>query len=151
LPYLIAVALLEDRVMPDQYSPARIESADVQGLLRKVRVRPAAEFSERFPEELPCRLVVHLRNGRAVSKEKRNYEGFVNRPMSWDAVVEKFRALSEPHTTDRLQQRIANTVKDLEGTQISVLTDLLQQVQHGNQNKHMEVLHGGDAEDDKRQ
>ena len=46
LPYLIAAGLLDDRVMPEQYRSERIQSPDVQALLR--RVMPGAErFTER--------------------------------------------------------------------------------------------------------
>src|SRR5574337_229934 len=36
LPYLISVALLDGRVMPEQYEPDRINRSDVQTLLHKV-------------------------------------------------------------------------------------------------------------------
>ena len=38
LPYLIAVALLDGAVLPEQFEPARIIQNDVQNLLRRVRV-----------------------------------------------------------------------------------------------------------------
>src|SRR3989454_4812698 len=38
LPYLVAVALLDGEVMPEQYRPARIRSDDVQALLLRVAV-----------------------------------------------------------------------------------------------------------------
>src|SRR5437764_6659883 len=47
--YLIAVALLDGQVMPEQYSPERIRRQDVRELLRKVHVRSVADLSERFP------------------------------------------------------------------------------------------------------
>jgi 2-methylcitrate dehydratase len=40
LPYLLAVALLDHDVMPAQFTPERIIKPDVQGLLKKVSVRP---------------------------------------------------------------------------------------------------------------
>ncbi len=39
---------------------------------------------------MPCRISVSLRDGRVLTIEKRDYEGFVTRPMSWETVVEKF-------------------------------------------------------------
>jgi 2-methylcitrate dehydratase len=49
LPYLLAVALLDGQVMPEQFAPGRIGRPDVQELLRRVHVRPAADLTERFP------------------------------------------------------------------------------------------------------
>ena len=128
LPYLLAVALLDDDVTPAQYAPERIRRADVQALLQKVRVQPVKEFSDRFPGEMACRLTVQLKGGRTVSIEKRDYEGFVTRPMRWETVVRKFQRLSEPHTTASLRERIVDTVANLETVQISQLTNLLQDV-----------------------
>lgn len=76
LPYLAAVAMLDGRVMPDQYRPARIRREDVQALLRKVSVRPSAAYSRRFPELMPCRIRVSLSDDRILVKEKQDYEGF---------------------------------------------------------------------------
>jgi 2-methylcitrate dehydratase len=82
LPYIIAVAILDDQVMPEQYRLDRIERPDVQSMLRKIRVRPSADYSRRFPDEMPCRITVILNDGRVLTKEKRDYEGFFSRPMS---------------------------------------------------------------------
>ncbi|HEX9116647.1 MAG TPA: MmgE/PrpD family protein, partial [Anaerolineae bacterium] len=40
LPYMVAVALLDGQVLPEQYLPARIVQPDVQALLTRVTVRP---------------------------------------------------------------------------------------------------------------
>lgn len=128
LPYLIAVALLDGQVFPEQYAPKRIARADVQALLRKVRVRPAEDLSARFPREVPCRIRIDLENGAAVSTAKSDYEGFTTRPMSWDRAREKFDRLSEPHTTEAARRKIVETVEQLETRRIADLTDLLQSV-----------------------
>jgi len=128
LPYMVAVALLDNQVMPEQYRPERINRPDVQGLLRKVTVRPSQEYSRRFPEEMPCRLVVTLRGGRILTKEKRDYEGFHTRPMGWETVTRKFEGLSHLHTTRTLREKIVDSVAQLETIHVSDLTGLLEQV-----------------------
>ncbi len=40
LPYIVAVAILDDQVLPAQYLPERIQQSDVQSLLRKVKIHP---------------------------------------------------------------------------------------------------------------
>ncbi|MGO8674014.1 MAG: hypothetical protein ACLQVD_21970, partial [Capsulimonadaceae bacterium] len=57
-------------VMPEQYQAERIRRADVQALLRRIHIRENTAFSLRFPEEMPCRLTVTLRDGRRLVKEK---------------------------------------------------------------------------------
>lgn len=128
LPYLIAVALLDGKVMPAQFLPDRIRAADVQELLQRVQVKPSDEFSRTFPQELRCRLRLRLKDGRTVSGEKRDYEGFLTRPASWEAVIRKFRSLTERHLTSGMQNEIAAAVANLEAVPIRQLTTLLRQV-----------------------
>ncbi len=125
LPYIVSVALLDGTVMPDQYRPERIVREDVRRLLRKVAVRPTVEYSRRFPQEMPCRIVVHLRDGRVVEKEKRDYEGFHTRPMSWEAVTRKFDTLSAPYAGASLRKEIVSTVRSLEDRKVADLVKLL--------------------------
>ena len=143
LPYLIAVALLDGDVMPAQFLPDRIRRADVQELLRKVRVTPSDDFSRRFPKELPCRLSLQLKNGRTISVEKRDYEGFTSNPVSWEMAVRKFQNLSEPHATNSVRKQIVAAVGNLERLEIRHLTDLLGQVTPALFNREEGVLlHG---------
>jgi 2-methylcitrate dehydratase len=125
LPYIVAVAILDGQVMPPQYYPNRILKDDVQQLLRKIIVRPREEFSRRFPEEMPIHLTVHMKNGRTVEKEKRDYEGFFTRPMGWDRAAEKFNQLSERYAERKLRKQIVEAVADLEDINVSRLTRLL--------------------------
>jgi 2-methylcitrate dehydratase len=128
LPYLVAVAILDGQVMPEQYQPDRIRSEDVQSLLRKVTIKPSADYSRRFPDEMPCRITLTLRDSRRVVKEKRDYKGFRTRPMSWETAVEKFEKLVAPHTDRSLCQEIIHTVSHVESIQVNELTELLGKV-----------------------
>ena len=128
LPYMLAAALLDGRVGPEQYRSERIEGEDVQSLLRRIRIRPLPEYSGRFPGEMPCRLKVTLHGGRVFSREKRDYEGFHTRPMSWDSVVGKFETLAEAHTGKAQREEIVQAVFGLERIKTAELTGLLQKV-----------------------
>ena len=125
LPYLVAVAILDGQVMPEQYRTVRIQSQDVQALLRKVTVKPSSDYSREFPDEMPCRITLTLRDGRRIAKEKHDYEGFRTRPMSWERAVEKFEKLAAPYTERSLCREIVSAVSDLEAIQVSDLTKLL--------------------------
>jgi 2-methylcitrate dehydratase len=54
LPYMLAVALIDGEVQPEQYAPDRIVGADVQELLRKVQVSSEPALSARFPRQVPA-------------------------------------------------------------------------------------------------
>jgi 2-methylcitrate dehydratase len=141
LPYLIAVAVLDDEVMPAQFLPDRILRDDVQTLLRKIRVAPDGGLSKRFPQELPCRLAVRLVDGRTLRIVKRNYQGFLDRPMDWDEVVRKFQSLSEPSTTASLRERIVDAVGNIDKTPVSRLTELLGEVTMPDSTTEEELQH----------
>lgn len=128
LPYIIAVALLDGELTPAQYNPERILRSDVQGLLRRVTVRPAPEFSAAFPQEVPCRVTVHLVTGEVLRKERRSYPGFLNSPLPWAAVEEKFHRLAEGCADRLLRDAIVSAVANLEQIQISELAAILRRV-----------------------
>ncbi len=125
LPYVTAAALLDGEVTPVQYTPERIGSRDVQCLLKRVTVRPNEAYTKRYPNEMPCRVEISLRDGRSFSREVRDYPGFVNQPVSWDAAVGKFDRLSTPYTSDELRHNIASAIDALDDLQVRQLTSLL--------------------------
>ena len=128
LPYLVAVAILDGQVMPEQYRPDRIRGQDVQSLLEKVTVKPSDDYSRRFPEEMPCGITLTLHDGRRLVKEKQNYEGFRSRPMSWETATEKFEILAAPYADRSLRGEIVSAVSTLDSIEISDLTRLLGEV-----------------------
>jgi 2-methylcitrate dehydratase len=140
LPYMLAVAALDGQVYPEQYLPDRITRDDVQSLLTRVTVRPAKDLSERFPEEHACRLLVRLRDGRMLSIEKSDYEGFHARPMRWETVVAKFDRLSAPYADGSLRKEIVEAVLALEGIETKDLTSLLARVGSGAETNWKEEL-----------
>jgi 2-methylcitrate dehydratase len=125
LPYIVAVAILDDQVMPEQYLAERIECQDVQTLLRKVIVRPLDSFSRRFPAEMPSRIRITLNDGQVLIREKRDYEGFLTRPMGWNTVTKKFEQLTQARISPQLQREIVEAVANLDNVQVSELTSLL--------------------------
>jgi 2-methylcitrate dehydratase len=125
LPYMLAVALLDGEVTPAQYEPARIVREDVQTLLRKISIRPDEDFSRRFPQEMPCHIRVHLTNGQVYEIEKRDFEGFYTRPLTWEGAVAKFEKLAAPYTSADQREALVDAIHDLDGTDVRVLTALL--------------------------
>lgn len=138
LPYLLAVAILDGRVMPEQLTPERIARRDVQHLLKKVEVRPilplekprsigeqVAPYARRHPEEMPCHVAVILKDGRKVEIEKRDYEGFRTRPLGWEQVAEKFEALTSPYASEPLRRELLQAVAEIESIRVSDLTGML--------------------------
>jgi 2-methylcitrate dehydratase len=125
LPYLLAAALLDGEVTPAQYEPERFLREDLRSLMRKVVIRTDADFSRRFPEEMPARVKIFLRDGRTLTKENRDYEGYSTRPIPWERAVDKFKALTMFQTDYEAGQRIIGAVLDIEDIGVRELTDAL--------------------------
>jgi 2-methylcitrate dehydratase len=125
LPYILAVAILDGQVMPGQYEQERILRADVQALLGKVSVQPNERYSERFPNEMPCRVKITLKDGRVLEQETTDYEGFYTRPMSWETVAKKFNKIAASNASAGQRASIIDAVSNLE--QVSV-RDLMEQL-----------------------
>ena len=128
LPYLIAVALLDDTVSPKQFTPERILRADAQALLRRISVQPNDAYSERFPNEMPCRVTIALRDGRRYSREVTGHASESTPESSWNHVRQKFEQLSEPYTTTELRREVAAAIKDLDAIKVTDLVKLLSAV-----------------------
>jgi 2-methylcitrate dehydratase len=121
LPYLIAVAFLDRAVLPAQFTPERIQRADVQALLCRVTVHPIAEYSRRFPREMPSRVTVTLTDGRVLTRALSDYPGFWTRPQTWDEAVAKFTMLAAPYAPPSALGEIATAIHDVEHIKVAEL------------------------------
>jgi len=128
LPYLLAVALLDGDVMPAQFAPDRIIKSDVQGLLKKVSVRPNREFTEVYPAKMPAKITVRLQDGQVVEHEVADYPGLASDPFTWAESVEKFDRLIAGRVDEGLAREIKDAVLSLENIQARDLTKLLESV-----------------------
>src|SRR6185437_1543059 len=141
LPYVIAVAILDGRVMPEQYEQERIRRADVQALLGKVFVQLNAEFSERLPNEMPCRIKIILKDGRALEQETKDYAGFFTQPMSWEMAIQKFNEIATPHASAAQRSAIADAVANLEQVSVRQLMQCLAAVNHNSDPSRIAGVH----------
>jgi 2-methylcitrate dehydratase len=125
LKYLSAVALLDGGVGPEQLETERVRRADVQDLLARVDVKPAADLTADYPQRTAARVHVTTRDGREFSREESDYEGSPTRPMSWERVVDKFHWLAEPFCDDVLRADIVAAVDHIDEISTAELAGLL--------------------------
>lgn len=125
LKYLLAVALIDGQVGPDQLHTERIQRADVQELLHRISIRPNQAFTDRYPKATPAKVAITLHDGRRVSREQDDFEGAPGRAFGWERTVEKFDALAGPYADDDLRAAIVATVAHLDTIPLSALTELL--------------------------
>jgi 2-methylcitrate dehydratase len=125
LKYLSAVALIDGAVGPEQLETERVRRGDVQDLLSRVDVRPAADLTADYPQRTAARVRVATRDGREISREESDYEGSPTRPLSWERVVEKFHWLAEPFCDESLRADIVAAVDHIDEIPVSELAGLL--------------------------
>jgi 2-methylcitrate dehydratase len=131
LPYLLAVAALDGDVQPAQLNRTRIGKPDVQGLLRKVTVRPDNDFTARYPGEVPSRVTVRLKGGKSYSHKVKDYPGSSTRPFTWEDSAKKFDKLVAGRADEGLCREIKDAVRSLEDIQVGDLMKLLGNVKSG--------------------
>ena len=123
LPYVLAVGLLDGRVMPGQYSPERIRQPDVQELLRKVFIHPDHAYSRRFPDAMMTRVRITLTNGQRLEREVGTLE-----PPSWEWAQQKFHFLAGECTSTEQRAAIIDVVANLERVRVADLMSVLGKV-----------------------
>jgi len=107
--YVVAVALLDGELYPEQLTPERIVKNDVQELLRKIEVHTGFPlhkpvevagildpYTRAYPEKMMAEVVVELSGGDKIELEVQDYPGFHTRPLGWDDVVKNSKDLHRP-------------------------------------------------------
>jgi 2-methylcitrate dehydratase len=125
--YLIAVALLDGDVYPEQFETERIQRQDVQDLLQKVFVHTSFPlhkpviiagildlYTEAYPGKMKTKVEIKLTNGKTLHCSKEDYHGFFTRPFTWDYTVEKFKRLTKGVVKESLENEIIKTIENLE-------------------------------------
>jgi 2-methylcitrate dehydratase len=93
LPYCIAIALLDGKVMRTSFADARLRSPAVAELMRKVKVAEDPVLSVMYPEGAPGRVTIHMQSGETHVAEIRYPKGHVRSPMADGEIEHKFREL----------------------------------------------------------
>jgi 2-methylcitrate dehydratase len=136
--YLVAVALLDGEVYPDQLDPERIARDDVQTLLKKIEVHTGFPlhkpvevagvldpYTRAYPEKVMAHVTVELSNGEKIESEVPDYPGFNTNPLDWEQVIRKFRRLSSTTASERRQDQLIEVVRNLEDASSRSLIDIL--------------------------
>jgi len=125
LQYMVGVALIDGNVLPAQYEGDRVTRDDIQALLKRFTVKPKKEYTARFPEEVCTDVTIKLKGGKEHKISKTDYEGFSTRPMSWQAVEDKFIQLTKPFTSQTKRKTIIESVKNIEDMTARAFAEML--------------------------
>lgn len=112
LPYCIAIAALEGR---DALAPLRAEllgRADLATFAEKVNLTVNSDMDSLFPGETLARVSILTASGQ-IASEIRGPVGDPQRPMSFEAIEEKFLRVSQHQLPQERQRAIINGVLDI--------------------------------------
>jgi 2-methylcitrate dehydratase len=117
--------------MPAQFAPGRITRPDVQSLMTKVSARPNAAYTDAYPQQMPAKITVRLKDGTTFTREVQDFPGMPSHPFTWDEEVSKFDQLVAGRIDTDLATQIKEAVRSLEHIQASDLMTLLARVRAG--------------------
>ncbi len=126
LPYCVAVALKEGRVTLDSFDAAHLNDPVLHELTQKISVEVDSALDARYPEGIPNRLRVRLRDGRVLEEEVTFPKGHARNPLSDEEVEAKFRHLASPALSAERIEMVLKRCWNLENeTDLSGLLALL--------------------------
>ena len=95
LPYMVAVALLDGELGPNQFTEEKIQDPQLRTLIKKIRVRTDSDLTKLYPRAIPAVLEIVERKGRKLRKRVDFPRGHHRNPMTDQEVEEKFRTLTK--------------------------------------------------------
>ncbi|MER5668150.1 MmgE/PrpD family protein [Streptomyces mirabilis] len=125
--YAVAVALLDGKVLIDQFTADRIAGADVWNLIDRTMTRHDAKYDELpVTQRLTTRVAATLKDGSVRDKTVVHPRGSGDRLLTNDEIVEKYRDLTRTVVSAERQSAIESAILGLENmADISELVALL--------------------------
>jgi 2-methylcitrate dehydratase PrpD len=132
MPFCIASALKEKRLLPSQFTRDNIKEAVIRKLMEKVTMVIAPNNSvgkEGFSLDGPeaARVIIRTKDEKILSKTVQHAKGGTQNPLSWDEIYDKFCRCTESIIPDQKSDQIKKAVFGIESfTHASELVGLLE-------------------------
>ena len=121
LPYSVAIAFVEGRAFPSEYSEEKLKDPFIQRLSEMVEIEAVSDL----PRGVSCRMEVTLSDGTRALSQVDYPRGSPENPLTAEELREKFRTLSSGVIGVRAQAEIERIVFELEGVKdVSALIGL---------------------------
>jgi len=123
LPYMVAAALLDGELGPNQFTNEKIRDPQLKSMIKKIKVQSDPNLTKLYPRGIPAILEIIDNAGKMHRKRVEFPRGHHRNPMTDKEVEEKFRALTiNTITKDRANEFLRKSWK-LES--ITDISDLL--------------------------
>lgn len=104
--YCVVLALRDSDVTRESFSDANIRDADVLDLLDRIKIVETDECNAGYPDGIPNKLIIRLKDGRELKKLVTYPRGHAGNPMTDDEVIAKFRRQAVGVVSDATADRI---------------------------------------------
>ncbi len=126
LPYIVAYTLTYGDIWIESFNEDRLVDPKVRDLMKRMKIYVDEELDKRYPEEVPNKVVVKLKDGRKVEETVYRPRGY---PGSGDDVekllLDKVRRLMRPYYPEERIDEIISVVLNLEHYSLYDLSELL--------------------------
>ena len=114
LPYVVAAAIVDGKITPDQFSPEKLKDEKIWALLPKIDVVADPELEKVFPELKATLVEIQTTDGKIHRKRVDYPKGDYRSPMSEEDLLIKFNSLANPIFSTHKQKVIEDAVWHLE-------------------------------------
>jgi 2-methylcitrate dehydratase len=114
LPYVIAAAIADGKVTPDEFEPEKLQDPKIWELLPKIEVVADPKLEAVFPELKAAIVEIETNDGRKLSRRVDYPKGDYRSPMSADELAVKFNSLANPIFSDHKQRTISDAIWHLD-------------------------------------
>jgi 2-methylcitrate dehydratase len=114
LPYCIAAAVVRRKLTPHEFNEESLKDLQILETVPKVKAVLEPSFETRFPAEQPCRVIITLKDGTKLTKERSYPKGDPRDQLSTSELRHKFSVLAESLLTAAAENTIYTMIQDLE-------------------------------------
>ncbi len=112
--YMTIAALIDGEVTRETFSPARFTNSRYLDLLDRTTIAEAADLNRGYPDGIPNRLKLRMKDGKVYEKTVRYPRGHAGNPMTDQEVERKFRTLARGVLSSRQQDQLLKQLWSLD-------------------------------------
>ena len=112
--YMTIAALIDGDVTRATFQPSRFTNKKYLNLLDRTSIKEAADLNRGYPDGIPNRLKLRMKDGRVYKKTVKYPRGHAGNPMSDAEVEQKFRTLADGVVSARVQNQLLKQLWSLE-------------------------------------
>ena len=112
--YLLARALIDGRISLDIFTDSAVRDPDVLKLAERIHMSIDKSLHASNEGGRPCRVTIHLQDGRSYSREVEHAKGSPEVPMTADEVEAKFIDCARRALDERSTRRVLENIRSLE-------------------------------------